>query len=63
MSTTLSDKDATWENSTAIRVDIPGEIQCLKQEIERDILVSGRATLLHILILILAEYGLSINTA
>lgn len=54
VSTTMSDEDATWENSTVIRGDIPGEIQRLKKEVEGDILVAGSATLVRSL----TEYGL-----
>jgi dihydrofolate reductase len=54
VSTTMSDEDATWENSTVIRADIPGEIERLKKEVEGDILVAGSATLVRSL----AEYGL-----
>jgi dihydrofolate reductase len=45
VSTTLSDDDATWDNSTVIREDVPGAIQGLKDEVEGDILVSGSAML------------------
>jgi dihydrofolate reductase len=54
VSTTMSDEDATWENSTVIRGDISGEIERLKKEVEGDILVAGSATLVRSL----AEYGL-----
>jgi dihydrofolate reductase len=54
VSTTMSDEDATWENSTVIRGDIPGEIDRLKKEVEGDILVQGSAMLVQSL----AEYGL-----
>jgi dihydrofolate reductase len=54
VSTTMSDEDATWENSTVIRADIPAEIERLKKEAEGDILVQGSATLVQSL----AEHGL-----
>jgi dihydrofolate reductase len=54
VSTTMTDDDATWENSTVIRGDIPGDIERLKKEVEGDILVAGSATLVRSL----AEYGL-----
>lgn len=54
VSTTMSDGDATWENSTVIREDIPGEIERLKKEVEGDILVAGSATLVRSL----TEHGL-----
>jgi dihydrofolate reductase len=54
VSTTLSDDDASWENSTVIRDDVAGEIRKLKREVHGDILVQGSATLAHSL----AEAGL-----
>jgi dihydrofolate reductase len=54
VSTTMSDEDATWENSTVIRGDVPGEIERLKKEVDGDILVAGSATLVRSL----AEHGL-----
>ena len=45
VSTTLSDEDASWENSTVIRDDVPGAVRKLKQEVEGDILIAGSATL------------------
>ena len=45
VSTTLSDEDASWENSTVIRDDVPGAVRKLKQEVEGDILIQGSATL------------------
>ena len=49
VSTTLSDDDASWDNSTVIRDDVPGAVRTLKEEVERDILVSGSATLVRTL--------------
>jgi dihydrofolate reductase len=45
VSTTLSDDDASWDNSTVIRDDVAGAVRRLKEELEGDILVSGSATL------------------
>jgi dihydrofolate reductase len=48
-STTLSDDDAGWENSTVIRDDVPGAVRKLKADVENDILVQGSATLAQLL--------------
>lgn len=45
VSTTLSDEDASWENSTVIRDDVPAAVRKLKQEVEGDILIQGSAEL------------------
>ena len=45
VSTTLSDDDAGWENSTVIRDDVAGHVRKLKGEVEGDILIAGSATL------------------
>jgi dihydrofolate reductase len=45
VSTTLSDEEATWENSIVIRDDVPGAVRRLKDDVENDILVQGSATL------------------
>ena len=45
VSTTLSDEDASWENSTVIRDDVPAAVRKLKQEVEGDILIQGSARL------------------
>jgi dihydrofolate reductase len=50
VSTTLSDEDATWQNSTVIRDDVPGAVAKLKQEIEGDILVGGSGRLVQTLL-------------
>jgi dihydrofolate reductase len=47
VSTTLSDTDASWENSTVIRDDVPGAVRALKQQVDGDILVQGSATLVR----------------
>jgi dihydrofolate reductase len=54
VSTTLSDDEATWENSVVIRGDVAGEIAKLKAEPGGDILVAGSNTLVHFL----TEHGL-----
>ena len=45
VSTTLSDDDASWENSTVIRDDVAGQVRKLRDEVDGDILVAGSATL------------------
>jgi dihydrofolate reductase len=45
VSTTLSDDEASWENSSVIRDDVAGAVGKLKQEVSGDILVAGSATL------------------
>jgi len=45
VSTTLSDAEASWENSTVIRDDVPGSVARLKQQVKGDILIAGSATL------------------
>ena len=45
VSTTLSDEEASWENSTVIRDDVPGAVRKLRQEVDGDILIAGSATL------------------
>jgi dihydrofolate reductase len=45
VSTTLSDADASWKNSTVIRDDAAGAVARLRQEIKGDILIAGSATL------------------
>jgi len=49
VSTTLSDKDATWTNSTVIRNDVPTQIAQLKQKVKGDILVAGSGRLVQTL--------------
>jgi dihydrofolate reductase len=49
VSTTLSDDDADWNNSTVIRDDVPGRIAQLKRETNGDILVAGSARLVKTL--------------
>jgi dihydrofolate reductase len=45
VSTTLSDGDASWENSTVIREDVAGQVRKLRDDVDGDILVAGSATL------------------
>jgi dihydrofolate reductase len=47
VSTTLSDDDASWENSTVIRDDVAGQVQKLKDEVDGDILIAGSAKLIR----------------
>ena len=54
VSTTLTDDEATWENSEVIRGDVAGEIARLKAQPGSDILVAGSCSLVHSLM----EYGL-----
>lgn len=54
VSTTLTDEDANWTNSTVIRSDVEGQISHLKDEVTGDILVAGSARLVRTL----SEYGL-----
>jgi dihydrofolate reductase len=46
-STTLTADTATWENSTVIGQDLPGELGRVKQEVAGDILVAGSAKLVR----------------
>jgi dihydrofolate reductase len=45
VSTTLSDADASWENSTVIRDNVAGAMTRLKQQVQGDILLAGSASL------------------
>jgi dihydrofolate reductase len=54
VSTTLTDDEATWDNTEVIRGDVAGEIARLKAEPGGDILVHGSCNLVHSLM----EYGL-----
>jgi dihydrofolate reductase len=49
VSTTMSDDDADWSNSTVIRDDVPGRISNLREETDGDILVAGSARLVETL--------------
>jgi dihydrofolate reductase len=46
VSTTLTDTEATWENSTVICSDVAGEVKKLKQQVSGDILVAGSGNLI-----------------
>jgi dihydrofolate reductase len=50
VSQTLSDADATWDNTTVLRGDVVAAVTVLRAETERDILVHGSAQLVHTLI-------------
>jgi dihydrofolate reductase len=50
VSTTLSDEDATWNNSTVIRDDVPDAVAKLKDEVDGDILVGGSGQLVRTLL-------------
>ena len=54
VSTTLTDADATWENTKVIRGDLRGAVERLKADISGDILIAGSAKLVQGL----TEYGL-----
>ena len=45
VSTTLSDDDASWQNSTVIRDDVAAKVAKLKDDVDGDILIAGSATL------------------
>lgn len=49
VSTTLTDADANWNNSTVIRDDIAGQVSRLKEKVAGDILVAGSAQLVQTL--------------
>jgi dihydrofolate reductase len=49
-STTLKDSEATWNNTTIIRGDVPAAIARLKAQPGGDLLVAGSARLVHTLI-------------
>jgi dihydrofolate reductase len=49
VSTTLTDKDADWTNSTVIRDDVPGQVARIKGQVAGDILVAGSAQLVRTL--------------
>ncbi len=54
VSSTLSDADASWTNSTVIRDDVVNQIKRLKDKVAGDILVAGSAKLVQFL----AAHGL-----
>ena len=49
VSTTLTDADADWNNSTVIREDVVGQVSRLKEQVAGDILVAGSARLVQTL--------------
>jgi dihydrofolate reductase len=49
VSTTLTDNEATWTNSTVIRDDVPGQVAHLKEQVAGDIVVAGSARLVRTL--------------
>jgi dihydrofolate reductase len=46
-STTLTPADASWNNSTVIGQDLPGELAAIKRDVAGDILVAGSAKLVR----------------
>jgi dihydrofolate reductase len=49
VSTTLTDEDADWTNSTVIRDDVPSQISQVKQQVAGDLLLAGSAELVRTL--------------
>jgi dihydrofolate reductase len=49
VSSTLTDEDADWTNSTVIRGDVPAEIARVKEQVAGDLLVAGSARLVQTL--------------
>src|ERR1700694_1619522 len=49
VSTTLTDDEADWNNSTVIRGDVAAQVKRLKAELSGDILVAGSAQLVRFL--------------
>jgi dihydrofolate reductase len=49
VSSSLTDDEADWNNSTVIRDDVPGQVARIKKEVARDILVAGSANLVRTL--------------
>jgi dihydrofolate reductase len=47
VSSTLSDEEADWSNSTVIREDLPGRVAALKEQVAGDVLVAGSAQLVQ----------------
>jgi dihydrofolate reductase len=62
VSSTLSDEDATWNNSVVLRGDFLAEVGRLKAETEGDLLVAGSAQLARTLVQhgIVDEYRLMV---
>jgi len=49
VSTTLTDDDASWTNTTVIRDDVPGQVAQVKEHVAGDLLVAGSARLVRTL--------------
>lgn len=49
VSSTLTDGEADWNNSTVIRNEVPGQVGRIKKELAGDILVAGSANLVRTL--------------
>jgi dihydrofolate reductase len=49
VSTTLTDHDADWTNTTVIRDNVAGEVSRVKEQVAGDILVAGSAQLVRTL--------------
>jgi dihydrofolate reductase len=49
VSSTLTDEDADWTNSTVIRDDVPAQISQVKEQVAGDLLVAGSAQLVKTL--------------
>jgi dihydrofolate reductase len=49
VSSTLTDEDADWTNSTVIRDDVPGQISQVKEQVAGDLLLAGSAQLVKTL--------------
>lgn len=45
VSSTLTDEDADWTNSTVIRDDVPAQVSQVKEQLAGDLLVAGSAQL------------------
>ena len=50
VSTTLTDDDADWNNTTVIRDDVAGQVRRLKEQMAGDFLVAGSAGLVRTLV-------------
>jgi dihydrofolate reductase len=47
VSASLSDRDATWHNTTVVRGDVATELRALKDRTDGDLLVAGSASLVQ----------------
>jgi len=50
VSNTLSEADATWQNSSVLRGDVAAEVRELKDRVAGDLLVAGSASLVQTLV-------------